>query len=54
MENIGSIGEYRGVSPPPQIPPLNPGQNLVIEPTLQSLFSYVWLPETVQNIKILA
>ena len=31
MENIGSIGEY-----PPQIPPLNPGQNLVIEPTLQS------------------
>ena len=35
MENIGSIGEYREY--PPQIPPLNPGQNLVIEPTLQSL-----------------
>ena len=36
MENIGSIGEYRGVSP--QIPPLNPGQNLVVEPTLQSKY----------------
>ena len=35
MEKIGSIGEYRGESPEP--PPLNPGQNLVIEPTLQSL-----------------
>ena len=37
MENIGSIGEYREVSPPPKSHTLNPSQNLVIEPTLQSL-----------------
>ena len=32
---MGSIWEYRGVFP--QTPPPNPGQNLVVEPTLQSL-----------------
>ena len=35
MEKIGSIWEYRAVFP--QTPTLNPGQNLVVEPTLQFL-----------------
>ena len=44
MENIGSIGEYRGVSP--QIPPLT--QVKTSSSNLRcNLFSYVWLPETV-------